>query len=113
LGHLLESISKVGGTTLITADHGNAEYMSDEQGNPWTAHTTNPVPFILIEGEGAKIPGSGGEVTLRDDGRLADIAPTILEILGIPQPAEMTGQPLIETSAIDIRLNRTPVALRL
>jgi 2,3-bisphosphoglycerate-independent phosphoglycerate mutase len=113
LGRLLESISKVGGTTLITADHGNAEYMSDEQGNPWTAHTTNPVPFILIEGEGAKIPGSGGEVTLRDDGRLADIAPTILEILGIPKPAEMTGQPLIETSAIDIRLNRTPVALRL
>ncbi|MEB3160458.1 MAG: 2,3-bisphosphoglycerate-independent phosphoglycerate mutase, partial [Synechocystis sp.] len=81
LGRLLESASKMGGTVMITADHGNAEYMSDEEGNPWTAHTTNPVPFILVEGEGRKIPGHGGEVTLREGGRLADIAPTILDIL--------------------------------
>ncbi|MHC5721422.1 MAG: alkaline phosphatase family protein, partial [Nostoc sp.] len=51
LGRLLDSVIKVGGTTIITADHGNAEYMLDNGGNPWTAHTTNPVPFILVEGE--------------------------------------------------------------
>jgi 2,3-bisphosphoglycerate-independent phosphoglycerate mutase len=92
LGRLLEAISQVGGTALITADHGNAEYMWDEAGNPWTAHTTNPVPFIVIEGEGRKIPGYGTEIPLRSDGRLADIAPTILQILGIEKPPEMTGQ---------------------
>jgi 2,3-bisphosphoglycerate-independent phosphoglycerate mutase len=113
LGHLLESISRMGGTTLITADHGNAEYMWDDNGEPWTAHTTNPVPFILIEGEGAKIPGHGTEVSLRDDGRLADIAPTILEILGIPQPSEMTGRSMIQPIEFEIRRNRTPVGLRL
>jgi 2,3-bisphosphoglycerate-independent phosphoglycerate mutase len=59
LGRLMESISKMGGTAIITADHGNAEYMSDDRGNPWTAHTTNPVPLILVEGEGRKIPGYG------------------------------------------------------
>ncbi|MBF2097640.1 MAG: 2,3-bisphosphoglycerate-independent phosphoglycerate mutase [Gloeomargaritaceae cyanobacterium C42_A2020_066] len=95
LGQLLEAISRVGGTALITADHGNAEYMSDEAGNPWTAHTTNPVPFIVVEGEGAKIGGHGGDVRLRSGGRLADIAPTILQILKLPQPAEMTGRSLL------------------
>jgi 2,3-bisphosphoglycerate-independent phosphoglycerate mutase len=97
LGRLIESINKAGGTALITADHGNAEYMWDEAGNPWTAHTTNPVPFILVEGEGLKIPGHGTEVVLRNDGRLADIAPTILEILKLPQPVEMTGSSLVTT----------------
>ncbi len=111
LGRLLEAVSKVGGTTLITADHGNAELMWDEQGNPWTAHTTNPVPFILVEGEGRKIPGHGTQVALRSGGALADIAPTILEILGLPQPAEMTGRSLIEPSGVEIRQNRTPVRL--
>ncbi|OLP18659.1 phosphoglycerate mutase (2,3-diphosphoglycerate-independent) [Leptolyngbya sp. 'hensonii'] len=113
LGRLLDSVSQVGGTTLITADHGNAEYMRDEQGNPWTAHTTNPVPFILVEGEGMKIPGHGGEVALRSDGRLADIAPTILEILKLPQPPEMTGHSLIEPARVEVRSNRTPVRLSL
>lgn len=113
LGRLLNSIQKVGGTTLITADHGNAEYMKDEQGNPWTAHTTNPVPFILIEGEGRKIAGHGGEVALRDDGCLADIAPTILEILQLPQPDEMTGRSLIKPIGLEVNPNKTPVRISL
>ncbi|MGI0485560.1 2,3-bisphosphoglycerate-independent phosphoglycerate mutase [Pantanalinema rosaneae CENA516] len=109
LGRLLESISRAGGTALITADHGNAELMWDEQGNPWTAHTTNPVPLILIEGEGVKIPGHGTDVTLRSDGRLSDIAPTILDILKVPQPPEMTGRSMIQAADFDVRANRTPV----
>jgi 2,3-bisphosphoglycerate-independent phosphoglycerate mutase len=113
MGRLIESINKVGGTALITADHGNAEYMSDESGNPWTAHTTNPVPFILVEGEGLKIPGHGTEVALRDDGRLADIAPTILEILKLPQPTEMTGRSLLKPVGFEVRTNRSPVRVAL
>jgi 2,3-bisphosphoglycerate-independent phosphoglycerate mutase len=109
IGLLMAGISKVGGTALITADHGNAEYMCDEQGNPWTAHTTNQVPFILVEGEKVKIPGYGTEVPLRTDGKLADIAPTILQILGLPQPPEMTGVSMIEPLPIDIKPNRTPI----
>lgn len=112
LGPLLEAISKVGGTALIIADHGNAEYMWDEAGNPWTAHTTNPVPFILIEGEQRKIPGYGADVPLRTDGCLADIAPTILQILGLPQPEEMTGRSMILPAEFELRENRTPVRLR-
>ena len=111
LGRLLESVSKMGGTALITADHGNAEYMRDEEGNPWTAHTTNAVPFILVEGEKRKIPGHGTEVNLRDDGRLADLAPTILDILQIPQPPEMTGSSLIAPVRFEVKANRTPVRL--
>ncbi|MGB7441061.1 MAG: 2,3-bisphosphoglycerate-independent phosphoglycerate mutase [Coleofasciculaceae cyanobacterium] len=113
LGKLLESIGKAGGTTLITADHGNAEYMRDEMGQPWTAHTTNPVPFILVEGEGLKIPGYGTEVALRNDGRLADIAPTILEILKLPQPLEMTGRSLLKPVEFEVKANRTPVRVSL
>lgn len=84
VGRVLEAASRVGATVLITADHGNAEVMADEQGHPWTAHTTNPVPFIVVEGEGAKIPGHGGHVRLRQEGRLADVAPTVLQIWGCP-----------------------------
>lgn len=113
LGRLLASVGQAGGTALITADHGNAEYMRDEQGSAWTAHTTNPVPFILVEGEGAKIPGHGTEVALRSDGRLADIAPTILDILKLPQPPEMTGRSMIQPATIDVRANRTPVRVSL
>jgi 2,3-bisphosphoglycerate-independent phosphoglycerate mutase len=109
LGRLLEGIIQAGGTAIIIADHGNAELMCDEAGNPWTAHTTNPVPFILVEGEGLKIPGHGTEVALRTDGCLADIAPTILEILRLPQPPEMTGRSMILPADMDIRANRTPV----
>ncbi|MEM9512816.1 MAG: 2,3-bisphosphoglycerate-independent phosphoglycerate mutase, partial [Cyanobacteria bacterium P01_E01_bin.48] len=92
---------------------GNAEYMWDEQGNPWTAHTTNPVPLILIEGEGQKIPGRGNDVEIRQDGCLADIAPTILEILGIEQPVEMTGRSLFVPIDYEVRTNRSPVRLSL
>ncbi|MFN4280273.1 2,3-bisphosphoglycerate-independent phosphoglycerate mutase [Thermosynechococcus sp.] len=112
VGVLVEATTKVGGTLLITADHGNVEYMIDEDGNPWTAHTTNPVPFILVEGEKRKIPGHGGDVTLRQDGCLADIAPTILEILGLPQPPEMTGRSLIVSAPYETRPNRTPVSVK-
>ncbi len=109
LGQLLESISQAGGTAIIIADHGNAELMWDEQGNPWTAHTTNPVPFILVEGEGLKIPGHGTDVSLRTDGCLADIAPTILDILRLPQPTEMTGRSMILPADVEFKPNRTPV----
>ena len=71
-------------TLLVTADHGNADCMFDESGKVNTAHTTNPVPF-LVTCEDKKL----------DDGRLADIAPTILELMGIPQPMEMTGRSLL------------------
>ncbi|YAI82528.1 MAG: 2,3-bisphosphoglycerate-independent phosphoglycerate mutase [cyanobacterium endosymbiont of Rhopalodia sterrenbergii] len=111
LGQLLTSISKMGGTALITADHGNAELMRDEQENPWTAHTTNPVPLIVVEGEKRKILGHGGVVELRDNGRLADVAPTILEILQLPQPEEMTGRSLIKPIAVEFKTNRTPIWL--
>lgn len=113
LGRLLESIGKAGGTAIIIADHGNAELMWDEQGNPWTAHTTNPVPFILVEGEKRKIPGHGTEVLLRPDGSLADVAPTILQILGLAQPPEMTGKSMILPSEYEVRANRTPIRVSL
>ena len=113
LAHLLASISKAGGTTMITADHGNAELMLDREGNPWTAHTTNPVPFILVEGEGVKIPGHGTNVALRSDGKLADIAPTILEILQLPIPPEMTGKSLLEPALYEVQLSRTPAPVGL
>ncbi|GAB1537785.1 hypothetical protein NUACC21_04390 [Scytonema sp. NUACC21] len=113
LGNLLASISKVGGTAIITADHGNAEYMIDSKGNPWTAHTTNPVPLILVEGEKAKIPGHATDVVLRSDGKLADIAPTILEILQLPQPPEMTGQSLLQPAGYEVEFSRTRVKLGL
>ncbi|WGV24940.1 2,3-bisphosphoglycerate-independent phosphoglycerate mutase [Halotia branconii] len=109
LGRLLTSITKAGGTTIITADHGNAEYMLDKEGNPWTAHTTNPVPLILVEGEKLKIPGHGTNVELRSDGKLADIAPTLLDILQLPKPPEMTGRSLLNSAAYDVQRTRTPV----
>lgn len=87
--------------------------MQDEQGNPWTAHSTNPVPLILIEGKKAKIPGHRTHVALRSDGRLCDIAPTILEILQLPQPPEMTGQSLLKPIAYQDQATRTPVATAL
>jgi 2,3-bisphosphoglycerate-independent phosphoglycerate mutase len=113
LGRLLERVIQMGGTTLITADHGNAEYMFDEDGNPWTAHTTNLVPFIFVEGERRKIPGHGADVQLRAEGCLADVAPTILEVLQIPQPPEMTGRSLIEPASLQLSRNRTPVRVAL
>ncbi|NJK99792.1 MAG: 2,3-bisphosphoglycerate-independent phosphoglycerate mutase [Spirulinaceae cyanobacterium RM2_2_10] len=113
LGRLVAAVIDQGGTMLITADHGNAEMMWDEQGNPWTAHTTNLVPLILVEGEGLKIPGRGTDVQLREDGRLCDLAPTLLEIMQLPQPSEMTGRSLLKPVEFELRQSRTPVRLSL
>ena len=86
LARLVPAVLKLGGMMLITADHGNAEQMWDEKNNaPWTAHTTNPVNFIVV----------GGDVKSVADGGLADIAPTMLKILGINKPESMTGHSLI------------------
>ncbi|BEV36725.1 2,3-bisphosphoglycerate-independent phosphoglycerate mutase [Synechococcus sp. M16CYN] len=102
VGRLLNAIGQQGGTALITADHGNAELMKGEDGQAWTAHTTNPVPVILVEGEQRKIPGHGNAITLRNNGGLADIAPTLLQILDLPKPDAMTGNSLIiPTSSIE------------
>ena len=84
VGKVVEATSKMGGVSLITADHGNAERMIDSDGEPFTAHTTNLVPFYIV----------GANVQLRD-GRLADIAPTMLDLMGLEKPAEMDGQTLI------------------
>ena len=87
LGQIADAIGKAGGALLFTADHGNCEMMRDPvTGGPHTAHTTNPVPVVLM---------GGGKVALQD-GRLADIAPTLLQLMGLPQPAEMTGHSLIK-----------------
>ena len=89
LGRTLAAIEEMGGRAFVTADHGNADMMTDEEGNPFTAHTTNPVPFIAVGfPEGTKLLPHGG--------RLADIAPTMLQALGLPQPAEMTGRSMLE-----------------
>lgn len=88
VGAAVEAVKKVGGVLFICADHGNAEQMIDyETGAPFTAHTTNPVPFILVNYDDA--------YTLREGGCLADIAPTLIEILGMEQPEEMTGKSLL------------------
>ncbi|WP_225322965.1 2,3-bisphosphoglycerate-independent phosphoglycerate mutase [Synechococcus sp. RSCCF101] len=107
LGRLLEATNRMGGTMLITADHGNAEVMQGENGQPWTAHTTNPVPLILVEGEKRKLAGYGNAIQLRDGGGLADIAPTLLQILGLAQPANMTGESLVRPLSLPT-LPRTP-----
>ena len=87
LARLVPAVLERGGTVLITADHGNAEKMWDDTNNlPWTAHTTNPVNFIVV---------SDAKHTVRDGG-LADIAPTMLHLLHIPAPADMTGKSLID-----------------
>lgn len=85
VGRVIDAIERMHGTAIITADHGNAEKMYEEDGSPFTAHTTNPVPFCVV----------GYPCKLRENGKLADIAPTMLKILGLPQPAEMTGESII------------------
>ena len=88
LGRLAAAVEKAGGTLVITADHGNAEMMRDpETGEPHTAHTLNPVPFIVVNP-----PAAIGRL---DEGRLADVAPTLLDLIGLPKPAAMTGHSLI------------------
>ena len=88
IGKVCEAVKSVGGVLFICADHGNCDKMTDEKtGEPFTAHTTNPVPFILYNAD----PKYG----LREGGVLADIAPTLLELMGMKQPAEMTGKSLL------------------
>ncbi len=84
LGRIIDALSAKGGSAIITADHGNADEVTTVGGQPMTAHTTNPVPVIVT------IP----DVIMRTDGILADLAPTMLKMLGIPQPVEMTGKSL-------------------
>ncbi len=86
LGRVVEAVLALGGTCLVTADHGNAEQMLEPDGSPHTAHTTNPVPLIAVGWAGG----------LREGGRLADVAPTVLELLGIEQPAAMEGASLLD-----------------
>ncbi len=89
VGRVVDEVLALGGAVLLTADHGNADKMRDEgTGQPYTAHTTNKVPFSLIINDGVKHE-------LRDDGILADVAPTALELLSIPKPSAMTGRSLI------------------
>ena len=97
VGRILNSIGKMGGTLLVTADHGNAELMQGEDGQPWTAHTTNPVPVILIEGEKRKLAGHANDIRLREGGGLSDLAPTLLQLLELPQPEAMSGSSLIKS----------------
>ena len=86
---VVKAVLATGGQVLITADHGNADMMIDPTtGEPFTAHTTNKVPFILVD-------PSRKDAKLREGGRLADLAPTMLELMGLPKPAEMTGESLI------------------
>ena len=87
LGDVVRAAKRNGITLLVTADHGNADRMVEPSGSPNTAHTTNPVPLVLV---------GTGELKLRSGGRLADIAPTMLELMGLGKPAEMTGESLIE-----------------
>jgi 2,3-bisphosphoglycerate-independent phosphoglycerate mutase len=87
LGQLVEAIRAKDGTVVVIADHGNAEVMIDENGKPHTQHTTNPVPCIII--------GDNKNLALREDGVLSDVAPTILELMGLEKPKEMTGKSLI------------------
>jgi 2,3-bisphosphoglycerate-independent phosphoglycerate mutase len=90
LGRVLEAVEAAGGIALVTADHGNAETMLAEDGaGPFTAHTTNPVPLVVTD------PGT----ELRDGGELSDLAPICLDLLGLPQPSEMTGRSLVGAHA--------------
>jgi 2,3-bisphosphoglycerate-independent phosphoglycerate mutase len=89
LGEVVAVVHAGGGACVITADHGNADHMLEPDGSPNTAHSMNPVPLIVTV--------SG--LRLRPGGILADVAPTVLELIGIPKPAEMTGRSLIEAGA--------------
>jgi 2,3-bisphosphoglycerate-independent phosphoglycerate mutase len=92
LGRLSEAVEQTGGTLVITADHGNVEMMRDpETGEPHTAHTLNPVPFVVVNP-----PAVVGQL---ENGRLSDIAPTLLDILGLTKPAAMTGHSLLSPTA--------------
>ena len=89
VGAVVQAIKAKGGVVLITADHGNADKMIDADGSPFTAHTTNEVPFILVDAT------EGDHGLIEETGRLADIAPTLLDLMDIPRPKEMTGRSLL------------------
>ncbi|MBL36979.1 MAG: phosphoglycerate mutase (2,3-diphosphoglycerate-independent) [Xanthomonadales bacterium] len=92
LGEVRKAVAEAGGEMLVTADHGNVEQMSDpETGQPHTAHTTNPVPLVFV----------GRSARMEDEGSLRDIAPTMLDLLGIEIPGEMTGRPLVHLESRD------------
>jgi 2,3-bisphosphoglycerate-independent phosphoglycerate mutase len=88
LARVVEAVHATGGACLVTADHGNCDEMLEDDGSPDTAHSLNPVPFVVTS------PGDGA-VTLDGEGILADVAPTALALLGIEQPIEMTGRSLL------------------
>ena len=91
LGRIADAVAGQDGALLVTADHGNCEMMRDpETGGPHTSHTLNPVPVFLVGGATARLANRG-----LSDGRLADIAPTLLALMGLAQPPEMTGTCLI------------------
>ena len=86
-GKVIDAVLAAGGQVLLTADHGNSDKMLADDGvSPFTAHTTNPVPFLVA---------GAGDVQLREGGRLADIAPTMLKLMGLEQPAEMSGESIV------------------
>lgn len=87
IGRVVAAMQSIGGEVIITADHGNVEMMMDNVNHqPHTQHTTNLVPMLYI----------GRPATLAETGALSDLAPTLLKMMGLPQPAEMTGKPLVE-----------------
>jgi 2,3-bisphosphoglycerate-independent phosphoglycerate mutase len=87
LGEVVTAVHESGGACLITADHGNSDHMLEDDGSPNTAHSLNPVPFVVtVDG-----------VALREEGILADVAPTVLAVLGIDQPEAMTGESMLRT----------------
>jgi 2,3-bisphosphoglycerate-independent phosphoglycerate mutase len=87
LGEVVEAVEQKGGVLIVTADHGNCDHMLEEDGSPNTAHSMNPVPLIVTSSDAGK---------LRDGGVLADVAPTVLDLLGVEKPPEMTGETLVE-----------------
>jgi len=99
LGRLAEAIAKTSGALLVIADHGNCEMMRDPAtGGPHTSHTTNPVPVLLMGGDGGALA----------EGRLADVAPTLLELMGMPLPAEMTGVSLLHRGGSSDQMSASP-----
>jgi 2,3-bisphosphoglycerate-independent phosphoglycerate mutase len=99
LGRIAEAITKAGGALLVTADHGNCELMRDpDTGGPHTSHTTNPVPVLLLGAGNASLAA----------GRLADVTPTLLELMGLPQPVEMTGRSLLRGTRANDQISLSP-----
>jgi 2,3-bisphosphoglycerate-independent phosphoglycerate mutase len=99
LGRIAEAVRQAGGALLVTADHGNCELMRDpDTGGPHTSHTTNPVPVLLM---------GGGHAPLRE-GRLADVAPTLLELMDLAQPVEMTGVSLLHGARSNDQMSLKP-----